>query len=305
MCFYLLLQGRLLLRQLRAFGLAPWIGVPLLSTLFVAFSIALFRQLEKASFLYLLLALVLLYRSSNKKRFDFLRLQFEVRNYRPIRLLENFLLAAPFFPALIAYQQFSTAIVLLLALVCFAWIELPQLPSLAIPTPFSKRPFEYSSGFRTTWWALLLCYLLCAIACRSNNFSLGIFSIILLFLIQLSYYSKAEQEYLVWIHHQKASGFLWDKLRTACFFAACISLPLVLLLAVFFSANLSILLVVWLLAFLYLGSIVLAKYAAYPDELNPAQALVMGLCFTFPPLLLAVIPYFYQRACIHLKDYLG
>jgi hypothetical protein len=69
-----------------------------------------------------------------------------------------------------------------------------------------------------------------------------------------------------------------------------------MLLTVLFFEHTGTLLLVALLGHLYLITVILAKYAAYPHEIDLAQGVVMALCFFFPPLLIAVIPYFANRS---------
>jgi predicted transglutaminase-like protease len=69
-------------------------------------------------------------------------------------------------------------------------------------------------------------------------------------------------------------------------------LPALLITGLFFFESMGILLLFTLSGYLYLAMIFLAKYAAYPNEINLAQAIIIALTFVFPPLLLAIIPFF-------------
>ena len=51
-----------------------------------------------------------------------------------------------------------------------------------------------------------------------------------------------------------------------------------------------------LIGFAFLMLIILAKYAAYPAEMNLPEGIMIALCLIFPPLLLGLIPFFYRKA---------
>ena len=51
----------------------------------------------------------------------------------------------------------------------------------------------------------------------------------------------------------------------------------------------------------FLIVIILAKYAAFPNEIQLPQAIVLAACVWFPPLLLLTIPYFYIHAVQRLN----
>src|SRR5690606_13828587 len=72
--------------------------------------------------------------------------------------------------------------------------------NVSIPTPFSKKPFEFSTDFRKSFFIFPFIYALTVIAINVDNLNLGIFSMLLIFLTSLSYYIKPEQDYFVWVH---------------------------------------------------------------------------------------------------------
>jgi hypothetical protein len=46
----------------------------------------------------------------------------------------------------------------------------------------------------------------------------------------------------------------------------------------------------------FLWTVILAKYAAYPREINLPEFTFIAVCVYFPPLLLALLPYFYMKS---------
>jgi hypothetical protein len=51
-----------------------------------------------------------------------------------------------------------------------------------------------------------------------------------------------------------------------------------------------------LVGFAFLCTIILAKYAAYPHEINLPEGTLVAISISFPPVLLALIPYLYFKA---------
>ena len=78
-------------------------------------------------------------------------------------------------------------------------------------------------------------------------------------------------------------------------------MPVFLLLSIFCFENIGVLLLFTLLGYLYLTMIILAKYAAYPYEMDFAQAIIVALTFAFPPMLIVVIPFFANQSINKLK----
>jgi hypothetical protein len=55
---------------------------------------------------------------------------------------------------------------------------------------------------------------------------------------------------------------------------------------------------------LYLTTVILAKYAAYPNEIDLVQGIIMAICLVMPPLLIVVIPFFANQSANKLKAFL-
>jgi hypothetical protein len=52
---------------------------------------------------------------------------------------------------------------------------------------------------------------------------------------------------------------------------------------------------------LFLWTVILAKYSAYPGEMNLPEGMIIAISIYFPPLLLAIIPFFYTKSIRKLK----
>jgi len=175
---------------------------------------------------------------------------------------------------------------------------------ITLPTPFFKKPFEFTVGFRNTFYLLIIAYFLTVMAIISDNFNLGILALILVFLCTLTYYMKPENEYYVWSYRLTPSRFLTTKVRTALLYSSFLIAPIIISLGIFYVQFIGILLIFMLLGYLFLIATISAKYAAYPGELDLARAILLGICFAFPPLLIVIIPFFAHQAVTKLNEIL-
>ncbi len=187
-------------------------------------------------------------------------------------------MAAAFGAAILAFLQFKLA------------------TNFTLPTPFYRWPFEFATGFRKTFYLHLFAYFLMLMSVLVDNFNLGIFSLLLVLVVCLTYYSELEADYYVWINAQKPKGFLGHKIKTALIYSSILSLPIIVALCGFYPHYAHIILGFQLLGYSYLTAFILAKYSAFPHQMGLPQSIVLAICFTMPPLLLLVIPIFYRQS---------
>ena len=147
-------------------------------------------------------------------------------------------------------------------------------------------------------------YFLIGKAIQVDNFNLGVVSFGVLFLICMSFYLKPEPSYFVWVHADSPDSFLKRKLGWAFICATTMTVPALLSLIVFFPDYLIISIVVAVVGYIYLSSMVFAKYSAFPKEINVPQGIMYVISLWFPPLLLLVIPIFYKKAKRNLEQIL-
>jgi membrane protein YdbS with pleckstrin-like domain len=171
-------------------------------------------------------------------------------------------------------------------------------------TPFSQRPFEFTTGFRNTFYLFFVAYALTVIAVSVNNFNLGVFAMLLVFATTLSYYTKPENEYYVWTYNVNAKEFLFSKIKTAIFFSTSLVLPIAIVIAIFYPQNIGILLLFFLVGWTFLISVIVSKYSAYPDEMNITQGILLALCIWLPPILVVLIPYLFKKSENRLSNLL-
>lgn len=301
---YFTLQLTMLRRQLTDFGINPILGCIIIVIGFLGFSVFLFNKSEYAKYLYILVSLSLMFNYSKIDRNDFLKFIFSEVNYFKIRVLENLLVATPFIIFLCFKKEIYSMFLLIILSIFITLFNSKRSFTLVLPTPFYRRPFEFIAGFRNSIIAIFFAYFITAMAIIYQNLNLGIFSLLFIFLVCLSFYNEPENVFYVWIHKLKVNGFLFDKIKTAIIFSSLITMPVVIGLLVFFKTNLLLILGVQLLGYGYLLTVILAKYSTFPQKMNLPQALLLALSITMPPILLGLVPFFYLQSQKKLKEIL-
>ena len=291
-------------RKFKDAGVEPLLAYIILLIGFFGLSFFLFYTSGFAAYIYLLIAFSLIGKLSETKRNEFLKLCFSNNNLKKIRIVENLIAAFPFLIVLGYKQLFFAGLTLIIITILLALVNFRTAINIVIPTPFYKKPFEFIVGFRNSFLIVLAAYGLSLIAVFVNNFNLGIFAMLLMFAITLSYYVKPEHEYYVWSHSLNALRFLFEKIRRAVIFSACLIFPIVMLLLTFFHQHSITLLLCYLAGFAFLTCMIVGKYAAYPDELNITQGILLSLGVWFPPLLIVLIPYLFYKSLNRLSPLL-
>ncbi len=173
-----------------------------------------------------------------------------------------------------------------------------------IPSPFSKRPYEFTIGFRRFYLFIFGIYSLTFISIYYNNLNLGLFSLILIYLLCLTFYSHLDPIFYVWIHAQSPNVFLMNKIKTALIYSFCLSLLIVLPLTYFYKNEIQVILITLVVGIFYLIAGVFAVYVNYPKRMTLSQQLQLCFGILFPPILILVILNFYSQATNRLKPYL-
>ena len=202
-------------RRFKDAGVEPWLAYIILIVAFIGLSFYLFHKTEFAGYIYELFPLMLAGKLSESRRTEFIKICFGDRKLKEIRILENLIIATPFLIILIFKQQIIPAGILIILTILLALANFRTPVSLTIPTPFSKRPFEFATGFRNSFYLVFAAYALTIIAVSVGNFNLGIFSMLLVFAITLGYYAKPENSYYVWSFSLSPKMFLIRKIKTA------------------------------------------------------------------------------------------
>lgn len=298
---YSSLQFKRLQRWFEQNGINIYIGFVISTIGFVALSVYLFSKTEFAPYIYFLVSISFLLSLSDKYRNDQLKILFNRRGYILIRLTENMLLTLPFSVYLFFESEFMLGFTLIPIAAALAIWNKRRLFHKTIPTPFKRHPFEFIVGFRQWLWLVIAAYLIAFKAIQVGNFNLGLFTVGALFALSMVFYAKPEKSYFVWIYDATSARFLWKKLTTASLSVSFLTVPLSIILGVFFIDKWWLVLIIQGLGYLFLASMIFAKYSAFPKEIGVPQAILYGLCVWFPPTLLIIIPVFYIQSKRRLK----
>lgn len=301
---YFTLQFKMTNRKFKEFGVDPIFAYPILVFGFIGFSLFIFQRTEYAKYLYLLIAIMFVSKLSEIKRNEFLELCFGFKKSKIIRILENLIVVCPFIIFLIYKQHFYFSFALVILPALLALVDFKTTLNFVIPTPFYKKPFEFCVGFRNTFYLFIVAYCLTAISIFVDNLNLGIFALLLTFGVTLSYYTKPENEYFIWNFNHNPKNFLIEKIKIAMQFAFFLALPIFFFLSIFYYQDIDLIILFFLLGFAYLAFMILAKYSNYPDDLNINQGIFLMISILFPPLLMVLIPYLFNKSKKRLSDLL-
>jgi hypothetical protein len=283
---YFSLQYKMTYRRLRDAGVEPIFAYIFLPIGFYGLSIFLFKKSDFAEYIYIFFALNVISILSEARRIEFLNVCFGDEQFKKIRITENLILSIPFVLFLIYKQFFIHTLFILLASIILALVKFRTKFNYTIFTPFSKRPFEFTTGFRNMFPLFIIAYLLAVFA------------------ISMGFYLNPENEYFVWIYGMNPKKFLFSKMKTAILFSSTLVLPIVILLSVIFPKNIGFLFLFISFGWAFLVCTIVTKYSFYPNEITIPQILLLGLCIGLPPMLVILIPYMFLKAENRLKKIL-
>lgn len=301
---YLILQFKMLNRQLIEWGIEPLIGYLVSLIAFINISIKLFEKTQFAEYIYIALALSLVIKLNKINRNDFLKLCYSKTEFMKIRIVENLIVSIAFITFLLFQEKYLSSILLFISASLFSLIDFKTKSSFILPTPFYKHPFEFATGFRSNYIIYLFAYFLAFMSISVANFNLGIFSLILTLLSCLNYYTNAEDEFYVWVFSLTPKEFIRYKLKNIIQYSTILCLPIIISLSVFFYTRIEIILGFQFLGYLFIFTTMLAKYSVFPEKLNIRFGIVFALTFLLPPLLLLIIPYLYIQSTKKIKEIL-
>jgi len=304
MKFYFRLQLKRFYRKSSEWGINPYWGASFIVLAFCGLSYLFFSKVPYPPYFYSFTGFALIFQLGTVNRNEFLKNIFSQRDYQSLRLTENILLGLPFALFLTTRRQYSLALLILLIGWLCSFFNRVNRSSRVIPSPFSRRPFEFTIGFRNTFWIAGLLYILVFISIRVANFNLGIAAMAGLFLVCMNFYSNPEPLFYVWVFSTPAPIFIRKKIVTALVYSFFFCLPMVSALLICYPLKLLIILTIFNIGHLYVILFVLAKYTNYPHEMELSKMLELSICFVAPPALVLVIPHFYTESLKKLKTYL-
>jgi hypothetical protein len=283
----------------------PYAGILLFFLSFILISISFFKKLPAPSYIYSALALGVVYLQSNESRNQFLRSIFFRKKFLMVRLIENILCALPFSIFLVVRAEWIMALVLLFSsLLLSRYNKSGFTLTFYIPSPFSKRPYEFTTGFRSMYWLLAIIYCIAGISVYYHNLNLGFVTLLSLYFLCMSFYAHLDPIFYVWIHAKSPENFLKEKIKTAIFYSLFLSLPVFLLLILFNPGQFYQALIVLGVGSGYIMLSVLAVYVNFPARMTISHYFIFYFGILFPPALLFAIPFFYIQATQRLKAYL-
>jgi hypothetical protein len=272
-------------RSFIEYGMPVILGYLILICAFIFGSKTLFEKVDYALYIYLLSYLILALNLSDITRNKFLKYCFKSSEYKTIRITENIIIALPFIGFIIYLKDFQFIPAFLIIGIILGFINMKSGYNVTIPTPFSKQPFEFTIGFRNTFYIFLISLFITFKAIEVSNLNLGIASIISIFVIVFSYYSIPEPSFFVWNYNLTPKMFLIQKIKTSIIYSSYLILPVTIVLGIYFYENLITILSFVFVGYVFLITIILAKYAAYPDKMNIIQGVLIAFSIYFPPML--------------------
>ncbi len=304
MNYYFKLQYRRLLRTSSENGSNFYLGLVIICMLFGIGSIALFHYFDWAAIPYLLIQFVLLNTFGSPRNNSILRLLFDTKTHFKIRLIENFIFSMPFIIFLIIFNEPVYASLSFTGPLIFSLSKGLTLQTLTLPTPFPKNPFEFTTGFRLNWLAIVMVTCVSIISIYVDNVNLGIVSVFLSNLVCMRMYAKHEPLEILWLSSEKPPTFLWKKAKTGLAQSLVLTLPFAIVLFYFYPEMWFIIVIAEILGLLYIITSLLSKYAFYPVENNLTGGFLTAFSILLPPALIITLPYLYSSAKSNLKSIL-
>lgn len=290
--------------MIRDLGVNPYVGLMSGAVLFIFMSFIFFKKVTYPEYIYPSLALLYVIPLGNISRNEFLKITFLERYYFMIRMLENLICILPFCIFLVIQKQYLISTLTGVAAILLSFLNKVSRPDFVIPSPFSRNPYEFTTGFRRTYILLIGIFILTGIAIYYRNFNLGIFALLMQFLVCCSFYSVNDPIFFVWIHAQTPEQFLRNKIKNGLVYCLCLSLIIATALFIVWPAMGIWIFVVSLIGFLYLIVVILSIFANYPAPSTVSQKIQVAVSMLCPPLLPFVIPNLYYQALRRLNVYL-
>ena len=302
--YYLKLQYLRFSRKCEELQVLPFFVFIIAAAIFAGLSSFLFYKTDLAKWIYPGIGLALIVQLNNGNKSEALRSIFTLSDFRKIKLVHGTLVGLPFLLFLLYKQLWLQTVLLLLASVLFSLLRISSRSNFRVPTPFRKWPFEFIVGFRKSVFLIILLYLLIFKGIQVGNANLSYACMGFLFLLSMSYYALPEHEIFVWINNKSPKLFLKNKLTIALLCSSLMTVPALLAVLISFPDYYLAAIFIFVAGYIFLSTMVLAKYAAFPKEMSLPQAIILVVSFMFPPLLIYTIPSFYKKASRQVQSLL-
>lgn len=304
MKFYFQLQWRRFHRIMKELGFAPLITYVILPVILVSLMNLAYTKSKYTGFVLLIFYIKIIQNLNNNERIQHLKIIFGNNTFFKIRCIENFILAIPFLLVFIIHNDFRALSIQVLLILLLLFRASNKKVNLVLSTPFSASSHEFIEGLRKFWYWIVLSYSLTYIAITEDNVNIGLFALILLLISVLGYYNNIERDYIIWSNKRAVKEFLRYKIKQGVVGFLVLSLPIILSLGVFYPSHIDTLMIGIVICLLFIATIILAKYEAFPNNIGFSQQILILVSVIFLPMLLGVIPYFYLGAIKKLKSLL-
>ncbi|MFD2599257.1 hypothetical protein ACFSQ3_09855 [Sphingobacterium corticis] len=292
MNYYFRLRITLLKRYAEDAGI-PFPMAILVATILLALLFSVGQRSPKYyPFVLIGLQFILLKSLSSRTQLLALRQIFSASQYYRIRFLENYLVSLPIIALALVHPQWllCLAVVIMPGIIVFSGAM--AISGLVVPTPFSKKPFEFALLFRKAWWIWMLLHALCLISLLYGNENLAFVLLGATALIALQAYDVVEDEHLVWNYVLSPKRYLWMKFIRGVKDLLIWTLPMLILVLIRFPEGIWMILLLCFVVILLLGLTILMKYSRYPSR----PGVVEILAFAFSVATIIPLP----LLCIHL-----
>lgn len=290
MHYYFRLQLRRVFRLFESNGMHPYVGIILAAIAFCITCFYLIHQFENGEWYVGAIGVAMNYQLLSSNHHGFLSTLFDVRTTIKVRLIESICVSLPFITVVLGYSFWDVSLAILFLAIVLPFLPIKKRNNIVVPTPFKRIPYEFPVGFRTTLLAFPLAIVPALIGFQVENPNLMLGAILVMTITIMSFGYQPEPAEYVWMHKRTPGQFIWYKLRSTFIGSQIILVPLTILLIALTPSNWLLIALLQLTATIFILALRLAKYAAYPNEIGIAQALLLGLCFWFPPLLVVILP---------------
>jgi len=289
-------------RHISDSGINPFVFSVALSIIFIILSNYIFSKGSGVEYFYALIPVILASKLNDDSRNQFLKSFFSKKRYIGVRIIENMTIALPFILYLIYDGKHLTALILVVFITMMTFINFANPFNHSVPTPFYKYPFEFIVGFRKSFPLIFIAYLLAVIAIIVTNFNLGLFSLVVVLLVCLSYYTSLEEHFYVWFYSLNAKMFILNKAQILIAYTTLLCFPILLVLTIFFKEQFLQILIVQCIGYVYVLTALLSKYSNLPNRITLLEIIIFSVSLVIVPLLVFIIPYFYFKSQKRLKE---
>ncbi|MCH7396982.1 hypothetical protein MM236_03240 [Belliella sp. DSM 107340] len=288
-------------RKFREMRINPIFGFLFSTLVFIFASYSNFTHFYFPQYIYLASLIFTLQSRVNFEKSSFLEMIYGTSKNFKIRLIENGLICLPFFIGLVYQGYYLESFFVLIIPFIYAFFRFELFRIKKSSTPYFKYPFEFQIGFRKYILVLISLYLSVLVIDYSWLYEFSIISFLGMFaLISTFYSSNIEDSSYLRIEVRSVQDFLFKKVLESLFLTLSLVLPMFLIITLKLGLNIEFI-VFLILGMLFIGLVVLAKYASYPQEIGIVQGTIVAISVIFFPISLITFPIFYYKAILNIK----